>query len=241
MSFDFSTLEPQIYQILSAPGTDLTTISAKRVRRQLLELDSTLTVDFIKDNKDDVDAVIASVFEKVSAPNGVGGSQDVEESVSRKRKQEEGETEDGDQDDEDEGVDDEETTPPPKKAKKAVKKELSDAELARKLSSEINSRSRRSAGRGRVALNGNAKKGTRAKKSVEIIYSDDDDDGANETRKPKPKRKSTTGGTAKGGFAKEYALRYLSLHHLNIMTILFYFLVHLSQLSLKSTNFRGPK
>lgn len=212
MSFDFSTLEPQIYQILSAPGTDLTTISAKRVRRQLLELDSTLTADFLKDNKDDVDTIIASVFEKVSAPNGVGGSQDVEESVSRKRKQEEGETEDGGEDDED---DDEETTPPPKKAKKAVKKELSDAELARKLSSEINSRSRRSSGRGRVVLNGNAKKGTRAKKSAEIIYSDDDDDRADETRKPKPKRKSTAGGAAKGGFAKEYALRYLCfVYHL---------------------------
>jgi upstream activation factor subunit UAF30 len=207
MSFEFSTLEPQIYHILSAPGTDLTTISAKRVRRQLLELDPTLTVDFLKDNKEDVDAVIASVFEKVSAPNGVGGSQNVEEPTSRKRKQEEDETEDGGEG-ENEDDNEEEETPPPKKAKKAVKKELSDAELARKLSSEINSRSRRTTGKSRGNANGTTKKGARAKKSAAIIDSDDDDSGDKVSRKTKPKRKSTAGGAAKGGFAKEYALRY---------------------------------
>lgn len=66
MSFDFTTLEPRILEILSAPGTDLSTISAKRVRRQLLDEDPTLTAELFKEHRDEVDAVIASVFEQVS-------------------------------------------------------------------------------------------------------------------------------------------------------------------------------
>ncbi|KAF9470000.1 hypothetical protein BDZ94DRAFT_49168 [Collybia nuda] len=207
MSFNFSTLEPHIRTILSAPGTDLATISAKRVRHQLLELDSTLTADFLKENKSDVDVVIASVFEKVSELNGVGGRQYEAKTASRKRKQEEGDAQVGLEEYEDKGIDDEEIIPPPKKAKKTTKTELSDAELARKLSSEINSRSRRTTGGSRVVSNVNLKKSARAKKSAEIIYSDDDAD-TDEARKLKfkSKRKSTGGGTAKGGFAKEYTL-----------------------------------
>jgi len=64
MTFDFSTLEPQIHQILSAPGTDLATISAKRVRRQLLEVDPALTADFLKENKEGVDFVISKVLKR---------------------------------------------------------------------------------------------------------------------------------------------------------------------------------
>lgn len=52
MAFDFDVLEPQIQRILSAPGTDLTTISAKRVRRQLLDLDPSLMVEFLKENRE---------------------------------------------------------------------------------------------------------------------------------------------------------------------------------------------
>jgi len=89
MPFDFGSLEPHIHQILSAPGTDLSTISAKRVRRQLVEVDPSLTVGFMRENREAVDAVIASVFEKVS---GVQGTEDDSEAAraaeenSRKRK-----------------------------------------------------------------------------------------------------------------------------------------------------------
>ncbi|TFK44876.1 hypothetical protein BDQ12DRAFT_40483 [Crucibulum laeve] len=208
MSFDFTTLEPQIHQILSAPGTDLTTISAKRVRRQLLESNPSLTAEFLKENKEDVDAVIASVFEKVSAAEGANGNADDEDSVpeprapSRKRKQE-GEDVLDDVDDEE----DDEETPPPKKAKKARKngQELTDAELARKLSSEINSRSLRAAGKSRGSSNGSAKRGSRAKKSAALVDSDDSDD-ADGGNKKKHRKKASGGGGAKGGFAKEFAL-----------------------------------
>ncbi|KAF9012491.1 SWIB/MDM2 domain-containing protein [Cyathus striatus] len=192
MTFDFATLEPKIHQILSAPGTDLTTISAKRVRRQLLELDPSLTPEFLKENKDNVDAIIGTVFEKVSAAQGDDGSEGTPEdsSSSRKRKQEEADGE----------LDDVEDSPPPKKIKKAKKnggQEQADEELARKLSSEINSRSTRAGGKGR----GGAKSG-RARKSAATVDSDDSD-GEGGSSKAK---KRSSGGSAKGGFAKEYTL-----------------------------------
>lgn len=216
MAFDFSTLEPQIYQILSAPGTDLTTISAKRVRRQLVELEPSLTSEYLKENKDQVDAVIASVFEQVSAAQQAGGSQASEElplvnnAESRKRKQNDNDS--GDVKEEEDG-DEEVETPPPKKAKKAGKngREISDAELARKLSSEINSRSRRTADKPRRATNVAAKKGSKARKSAATVDSDDDSDDGGSKKKAKPKKRNTDGsGGAKGGFAKEYDLRYSS-------------------------------
>jgi len=78
-------------------------------------------------------------------------------------------------------------------------RELSDAELARKLSSEINGRSTRT---GRKSRGGSAtgKKGSRAKKSAAtVVDSDDDSDEIGKSKK-------SSGGTAKGGFAKEFAL-----------------------------------
>ena len=190
MAFDFGSLEPRIHQILSAPGTDLSTISAKRVRRQLIELDPSLTVDFLKENKEEVDAVIASVFEKVSGVQGSGDSPEAayaSEEESSKR--------------EESDFPAEEVSALPKKSKKVGKngRELSDAELARKLSSEINGRSTRTGGRSRGA-SAAGKRGSRAKKSAATVDSDDDSDGTS-------KRKKSSGGTAKGGFAKEFALR----------------------------------
>ncbi|KAF8891763.1 hypothetical protein BD779DRAFT_1610490 [Infundibulicybe gibba] len=206
MAYDFSSLKPRIYEILSAPGTDLTTISAKRVRRQLLELDPTLTAEFLRDNKDEVDAEIASVFEKVTNAQGPEGTPEDEPSVTeagaQKRKR-------ADEDESEEGGEEGESTPPPKKSKKAAKngRELSDAELARKLSSEINSRSRRTASKGRGGSNGTPKKGGRSRKSAATVDSDEDtDDQGTSKKKPKAKKSSGEGGPAKGGFAKEYLL-----------------------------------
>jgi upstream activation factor subunit UAF30 len=186
MVFDFGTLQPRIYQILSAPGTDLSTISAKRVRRQLLELDPTLTSEFLKTHREAVDEVIASVFERVSTEVEEGG-----QNTGRKPWTEDGRG----------GEEEEESSPPPKKSKKGSKQEQADAELARKLSSEINGRSTRTSGKGR---GGAAKRGSRGKKSAATIDSDDDsnEDGGKKTRK-----RTTNGSGAKGGFAKEFALR----------------------------------
>jgi upstream activation factor subunit UAF30 len=194
MSFDFSSLEPRIYQILSAPGTDLTTISAKRVRRRLIDLDPTLTVEFFKENREDVDAVIASVFESVS---GIHGTEDDNSRTDESFKQE-GQASDFPE----EGAEaaEEEGSPPPKKMRKVGKngRGLSDAELARKLSSEINGRSTRTGGKSRGSAAA-GRKGPRAKKSTTTVDSDDSDGNG--------KRKKSSGGTAKGGFAKEFTLR----------------------------------
>lgn len=206
MAFDFGSLEPWIHQILSAPGTDLATISAKRVRRQLLELDPSLTAEFLRENKEEVDAVIATVFEKVSGGQGVEATSDgMEPAVgetkpkSRKRKQED--DDEVPEDDDDTTV---QTSPTPKKPKKSSKngRELSDAELARKLSSEINGRSTRTGAKGRGNSNA-GKKGSRSKKSAATVDSDDDSETGSRKR---TRKKSTTGTGAKGGFGKEFAL-----------------------------------
>jgi upstream activation factor subunit UAF30 len=226
MAVDLNGLRPQIRQILSSPGTDLATISAKRVRRRLLEMDA-LTPEFIKENKDAVDAVISSVYEKVqagqwgsddepegqeasgSAAAGSGGERDQSSSPRKRRVK----AVDGDVGGV--GEDDRDTSSPPlKKAKKSGKTsalEQSDAELARQLSNEINSRSRRSTTtRGSTNVrnrNGTVKGGRKAKSSAEVVDSDDDEDSGGE-RRSSPKKKRAGGGTAKGGFAKEYILRY---------------------------------
>lgn len=197
MSFDFSSLEPRIYEILSAPGTDLSTISAKRVRRRLIELDPTLTVEFFKENREDVDAVIARVFENVSGVQETEDNSRTDESYKQ-----EGHASDFPED----GAEaaEEEDSPPPKKIRKVGKngRGLSDAELARKLSSEINGRSTRTGGKSRGGSGAAGRKGPRAKKSATTV--DSDEDGSDGIGK---RKKSSSGGTAKGGFAKEFALR----------------------------------
>ncbi|KAF5380549.1 hypothetical protein D9615_004708 [Tricholomella constricta] len=211
MTFDFTTLESPVYEILSAPGIDLTTISAKSVRRQLLKDVPSLTPDFLRENRDAINLVINRVFESVNAAQGGEGSNDVEEtqvpeaSESRKRKKKV----DAEGDSEAEvKYEEEKAAPPSKKAKKLSKNELSDAELARQLSDELNGRSRRTSSKSRGNLNGSAKKGAKAKKSAAIVDSDfDSGDEDGERKRAKPKKKSIGGGgSAKGGFAKEYSL-----------------------------------
>ncbi|KDQ55096.1 hypothetical protein JAAARDRAFT_37618 [Jaapia argillacea MUCL 33604] len=200
MSFDADTLEPKIREILSAPGTDLTTISAKRVRKQLMELDSSLTSTVVKENKDEIDRVIAEVFEKYNEEvgGGDGGSNEDEENGKRRRD----DTEDEHGDEHHDGTDGEEREEPPKKkAKKGSKAEPNDAEIARQLQNELNGRARssRAAATGKAKSNG-AKKGTKKKKSAATVDSD------GEEGEGSPKKKKAGGGGAKGGFAKEYGL-----------------------------------
>ncbi|KAG6837063.1 hypothetical protein H0H93_015331 [Arthromyces matolae] len=202
MSFDFATLESPIFRILSAPHIDLATISAKNVRRQLIEEVPSLSPEFLRNNKREVDAVIRRVFETVNAEYARasnGGEEDLpERSDSRKRKQ--------DPDDEEIDGDQAGASLVPKKSKKSSKNELSDAEIARQLSNELNRSSRRTSAKpskGRGSANGAAKRGGRTKKSSETVESEDDSGDNDGVKKPK---KRSSGGGAKGGFAKEFIL-----------------------------------
>jgi upstream activation factor subunit UAF30 len=212
MDFDPNSLEPHIRSILSAPGTDLSTISAKRVRKQLVELEPLLSPEFLRQNREVVDGVITRVFEAVTAEmGGVGvASEEPEENVERANGTRKRRKDNSDLDEAVESGDESDGGTPPKKKKKSAKnaRTLSDAELARQLSSEINGRSRRSVAGGKARpMNGSsAKRGNKKKKSAAFVDSDGDETDSDDDGKVKPKRKST--GTAKGGFAKEYILRY---------------------------------
>lgn len=192
MSLDIEPLESKIRAILSAPGVDLNTISAKRVRKRLMEDDSTLTMEVVKDNKEEIDDLIGRVYAEVNEAEH--GSEE-EETKSNKRRSRDDEHEvDGDEDEEGKAA------PKKKKAKKGQEK--SDEKLARKLSNEINGRATR-AGKGRS--NGTSKKG-RSKKSAKSATTVDSDDQGEDEEGGKKKKKR--GGGGKGGFGKEYGLRY---------------------------------
>ncbi|KAK0241446.1 hypothetical protein EDD85DRAFT_948536 [Armillaria nabsnona] len=202
MAYDFPALAPLVRQILSAPGTDLTTISAKRVRRQLLELDDSLSAEFLKEYKDDVNAIISAEYDRISASLQREGSDDSQEEEPPRSQEgdSEGNGEDG-------GEDEMEVEPPPVTKKKSSSKKaraLSDAELARQLSSEINGRSRRSTSGSKGARTGAPKRAGRSRKSAATV--DSDADSELEGGGKKSRKKSAGGGAAKGGFAKEYVL-----------------------------------
>ncbi|KAK0212524.1 hypothetical protein DFS33DRAFT_1377014 [Desarmillaria ectypa] len=202
MAYDFPALAPLVRQILSAPGTDLTTISAKRVRRQLLELDNSLSAEFLKEYKDDVNAIITIEYDRISANLQREGSDESQEEDPPRSQ-----VGDSEGEGEDNREDEMEVDPPPVTKKKSSSKKaraLSDAELARQLSSEINGRSRRSTGGGKGARIGAPKRGGRSRKSAATV--DSDVDSELEGGGKKSRKKSAGGGAAKGGFAKEYAL-----------------------------------
>jgi len=182
MSYDVSMLEPKIHALLSAPGVDLATISAKRVRKLLMEVESTLTPEVVKVNKEEINTLISQVFSEIS-----GAQQDSEDDArSNKQKIEEGENAD-------EGTG--EVHKAPKKRRVESVQEENDAKLARKLSSEINGRATRGAGKNQIKRA--TKKGGRAKKSASAVGSDDEASVNGQKKK--------RGG---GGFGKEYDLRY---------------------------------
>ncbi|KAM5533644.1 hypothetical protein V8D89_003288 [Ganoderma adspersum] len=192
MSSQIPALEPKIRQILSAPGTDLSTISAKRVRKQLLELDPSLSPDFVKEKKDEIDDVIAKVYEQVSAAgtNDTGGAGDDDDDdggdASSKRKR-------------DDASDDEPAAAPVKKTKKTkTKQEKTDEELARQLQNEINGRARSSRAGASSSKKANGAKRGRKAKSANAIGSDGEEAEAEEGEGKKKR-----GG---GGFKKEYML-----------------------------------
>lgn len=180
MGFNASKYEGQIRAILEAPGVDLSTISAKRVRKQLLGQNDELTPELVKAHKDELDALIGLVYEQVSAEAGGEEADGGEEPMKRKREEE-----------------DVPVSSAPKKVKKEKKRDAapSDAELARQLAQELNGRDRNT----RASSSGKPK-AKRARKSAKSAATvDSEGEGSTLDADGKPKRK--------GGFSKEYLLR----------------------------------
>ena len=205
-------LEPRIHAILSAPGTDLSTISAKRVRRLLIEQED-VPQELVKDNKPAIDGLISTVFARVSEEKGFQqdeegdaegpravSSEPPPAAVPKKRRRA--------------SLDDRGGHPSAKSAKSST---AGDEALARKLSEQINGRERssrsgtssgaspmrgaRGRGRGRVRGRGRGTKANGAKSADTI---DDSDNEGSEGDESKKKR----GG---GGLSKEYILRCVIL------------------------------
>lgn len=208
MSFNLEDLEGPIMRILTAPGVDLSTISAKGVRQKLLEDTALgLTARGLKERRTEVDTMISGIYEGVSrqAQTDESKRKRDEETDEGMEQEDQGEAteEQDDQDDaaeeQDADASEEDDIKPATKKKKGAAKsvEEADAELARKLASELNSRSRRGASNGASAT----PKKRRTKKSAAVVDSGAEDDGEDE-EKPKKKRS----GGARGGFAKEYIL-----------------------------------
>jgi hypothetical protein len=173
-------LEPLIRKILTAPGVDMTSVTAKDVRKQLVKMDSSISEEYLKEHKDEVKELITNIFHSI------------QEAASSKKRERDSD-EDGDNSEEEEA-------PKPSQKKKTKTKasksaEDDDAEIARKLSKEINGNGGRST---RQAAPPKKSAGTKRskKKSAETINSGDEEDA--------PKKRA-----ARGGFAKEYALRWV--------------------------------
>ena len=203
-------LEPRIHTILSAPGTDLSTISAKRVRRILLEQED-VPQELIKDNKQAIDELISTVFAKVSEERGFQHDGDGDAAGARaessaepaaahkKRRRPSLDDHGGDRSS-------------AKSAKSAKPSTAGDEALARQLSEEMNGRGRasrsgaasgapstrggRGRGRGRPRGRGRGGKanGTRSADTI-----DDSGNEGSDVDESKKKRG--------GGLSKEYILR----------------------------------
>ncbi|KAI0034696.1 hypothetical protein K488DRAFT_77098 [Vararia minispora EC-137] len=184
-------LQPYIYTILSAPDVDLASISAKRVRKQLVE-DGSAEAEFVKERKADIDALIADVFQRVSAERNFApddADEPEQEPVpapvpgGKRRRAASDDAEDG------------------ARSRKRAATTDDDEAYAKRLQAELNASKRTSrsgsagAARGGKANGATAKRGRKAK-SAETV-DDDDDDGDDA---PKKKRK------AGGGFQKPYQL-----------------------------------
>ena len=197
-------LAPRIHAILSAPGTDLSTISAKRVRRLLLEQED-VPQELIKDNKQAIDQVISNTFARVSEEKGFqqdeegdgegGRTASVEPPAAPKKRRR---TSIVDRDDR-------------SSAKAAKSSTAGDEALARKLSEQINGRERssrssasgaspmrgsRARGRGKARGRGRSSKTNGAKSADTIDDSGNEGSEADESKKKKG-----------GGLSKEYILR----------------------------------
>ena len=197
-------LEPAIRRVLTAPGVDLNLISAKAVRKRLQAQDPSLTYEWMKENRGAIDAIIGEIFQSVNEATSTSGSGDAN-GVHEDADAEGAAEAEGD------GEEELESSPkrPVKKRQKKNGQEKSDAEYARQLSNELNSRSRSSRSAvGKPKTNGGKKGGSgKRKKPLTADTVDTDEDRSDADSAVGKKRKSRGGGGAKGGFSKEYNLR----------------------------------
>jgi upstream activation factor subunit UAF30 len=200
-------LEPAIRKVLTAPGVDLNQISAKAVRKRLQAMDPSLTYEWMKENREAIDGIIGEIFQSVNEAVSVSGSGDTN-GVHEDADVEDAAGEDG------EGEEELESSPkrPAKKRQKKNGQEKADAEYARQLSNELNSRSRSSRNTVGKPKTKASKKGGSGKKrkplTAATVDSGEDGSDADSTVGKKRKARGGSGGGAKGGFSKEYNLRY---------------------------------
>jgi upstream activation factor subunit UAF30 len=198
-------LEPRIHAILSAPGTDLSTISAKRVRRLLLEQED-IPQELIKDNKQAIDEIIANVFARVSEEKGF--QQDEEEGDAEGRRTPSAESPAASKKRRRTSIVDHNDRSSAKAAKSST---AGDEALARKLSEQINGRERssrstasnaspirgsRGRARGKARGRGKGNKANGARSADTIDDSGNEGSEGDESKKKKG-----------GGLSKEYILR----------------------------------
>jgi upstream activation factor subunit UAF30 len=220
MAQEVASLQSAIHAILTAPDVDLTTISAKRVRKQLLVQEPSLSEEWIRENKNALDVMIANVFTEVQpaalgAPedvNGHGGEYEAgpSDATPRYKRQKNGRSEE-----DDDRVGEEGGTNVKKVRKTKGGVEMTDEEYAKQLSSELNGRPRSSRFAATKANGSRRGKGGRGKSSrKDVVDSDgDEDDGNDDDDASGKKRKKRSEGGAKGGFSKEYLLRLASSRH----------------------------
>ncbi|EIN06737.1 SWIB-domain-containing protein [Punctularia strigosozonata HHB-11173 SS5] len=222
MSFDVESLRTRIREFLVAPNTDLASVSRKQIRDSLIDENGPFTPELAKEHKLALKDLITAVFNEVTSERGEEArSESAESSSKRKREHEEEDAEEDVEEDgategdathdgagDDDADEDEQTPPPAKKKKVTSKNELTDAEMAKQLSSELNGRPRaaRAAAPKPKARAKSTTKGRGKKKSADVVDSEDDSDAIEGGGKSKTKKKSSGGGGARGGFAKEYSL-----------------------------------
>lgn len=184
-------LHAPIRAILTAPGVDLSSISAKRVRRQLVD-DGHADSALVKAHKGALDALIGEVFSEVNVGNTGAGDGGESEANGEDGYGEGAETQEdgGDTDgvDGEEEARDEKERPVKKERKPAGKKRKAvedDEAVARALHAQING------GRPSRAAAPPAKKRAKKTKSAETVDGED-----------APKKKRGGGG----GFQKPYHL-----------------------------------
>ena len=201
-----SDLEPAIRKILTASGVDLNSISAKVVRKRLQTVVPSLTSEWMEENKKVINGVIRDVFQSVNEAASASSSGDT--NGVHEEGGVEGMAEGGG-----EGGEDSESSPKlPAKKRQKTGQEKSDAEYARQLSNELNGRPRSSRSTvGKPKTNASKKGGSGKKKkplTANTVNSDEDRSDADSTLGKKRKARGGGGGGAKGGFSKEYNLRY---------------------------------
>lgn len=218
----------------TAPGVDLTQISAKSVRKSILAADTQLDPEWVRSNKQGIDDLIAQIFNTVSASQQADAQS---QGQAKRKREDDSDTAAGPSSvpqsrptsaSQNHAVKKESRSEPPQ-----TKQEVDDEEYARRISAELNASSRgRTTRGGSIHANGTATSSSGKKRKIggsrsskvkspsKIVDSDmsgsegyDDDDGdasdggtASKRKPAKRKRAQGEGGGAKGGFGKEFIL-----------------------------------